>query len=146
MNKWWFLLPCLLLILCQSSSAEGGNITLTVNISGGTPNTGTAILSLFTTPENYLRQPIQKALKPIGENGDAVIKIHSLKRGTYAISVIYDEDNNGKLNTGFLGIPTERVGFSNNAESTFGPPSFDKTAFVLTDSSEHNIQLEQAKD
>ena len=146
MNKCWLLIQCMLLIVYHASSAEGGNITLTVNITGGTPNTGTAILSLFASAENFLKQPIQKASKPIGKHGKAVFIIHSLERGTYAISVVYDQDNNGKLNTGFLGIPTERVGFSNNAMSIFGPPSFDKAAFEVNDSSELNIQLKQARE
>ncbi len=49
--------------------------------------------------------------------------------GTYAISVWHDIDDNGTLDTNFLGIPKEPVGASNNATGRFGPPKFEKAAF-----------------
>lgn len=48
-----------------------------------------------------------------------------LEAGTYAFVAFADENSNGKLDTNFIGIPTERYGFSNNAMGLMGPPSFD---------------------
>ena len=36
------------------------------------------------------------------------------------------------LDTGFLGIPTEDYGFSNDAKGTFGPASFDDSKFEMS--------------
>lgn len=66
--------------------------------------------------------------------------------GTYAVSVIYDEDGNGELNTGLLGIPTEPVGFSNNAAGLFGPPDFAEAAIVLTAPRTIEIRLAHVRD
>ncbi len=51
--------------------------------------------------------------------------------GRYSIKAFHDENNNSKLDTNFLGMPTERYGFSNNARGRFGPPSFAEAAVTL---------------
>jgi uncharacterized protein (DUF2141 family) len=48
----------------------------------------------------------------------------SIPPGTYALAVIHDENRNGKLDTNWLGIPTEGYGFSNEAKALLGAPSF----------------------
>jgi uncharacterized protein (DUF2141 family) len=50
-------------------------------------------------------------------------------QNTYALAVIHDEDSNGKLNTNWLGIPTEGYGFSNDARALLGPPTFSAASF-----------------
>ena len=62
------------------------------------------------------------------------------------MSVIYDKDLNGKLNTGLLGIPTELVGMSNNAKGTLGPLSFKEASFPLSRPLDVDIVLGKAKD
>ena len=49
--------------------------------------------------------------------------------GTYAMAVVHDENMNGKLDTGLLGIPTEGYGFSNDAKALFSAPSFADASF-----------------
>jgi uncharacterized protein (DUF2141 family) len=51
--------------------------------------------------------------------------------GTYAVSVLHDENGNGKMDKGFLGIPKEGFGVSNNPEIKMGPPSFAESRFEL---------------
>ena len=43
--------------------------------------------------------------------------------GRYAISLIHDENGNGKLDKRLM-IPREGFGFSRNPKITFGPPKF----------------------
>lgn len=136
-----FILFCI-----QLSDADRGGLTLTARVSGGTPNKGQVIISLFTSPANYLKAPVIKKVKPMNGNGEASVLFDRLVPATYSISVIYDEDDDGELDTGFLGIPTELVGFSNNAKGRFGPPSFEKTAFKLAASKTVHIVLDNAKD
>jgi uncharacterized protein (DUF2141 family) len=47
-----------------------------------------------------------------------------LPPGRYALSVFHDRNSNRKLDTNFLGIPTESSGSSNDAPARFGPPKF----------------------
>ncbi len=49
-----------------------------------------------------------------------------------AISVLHDEDNDGKMKTNFIGIPKEGWAVSNNAKSQkFGPPLFEDSKFEI---------------
>jgi uncharacterized protein (DUF2141 family) len=64
-------------------------------------------------------------------NNEVVLKIDSLKYGTYAIKVFHDENGNEEIDTNFLGIPTEDYGYSNNASGWFGPPSWESAMFIL---------------
>ena len=51
--------------------------------------------------------------------------------GEYAIKVYHDEDNDGELDTNFLGIPSEDYGFSNNASGSFGPADYEDAKFIF---------------
>lgn len=58
------------------------------------------------------------------------------KAGDYAIAVYHDIDANRRLNRAPLGYPTEPYGFSADARSTFGPPSYDAAAVAVDESGE----------
>ena len=126
--------------------AETDAVSLTIHISGAKPKVGQALCALFSSPETYLKQPLATLAKSIDDAGEVVCQFSSLKTGTYAASVIYDEDLNGELNTGLFGIPTEFVGMSNNAKGLFGPPSFEQTSFSLSTSTSISIVLGNAKE
>jgi len=49
--------------------------------------------------------------------------------GTYAITVIHDENTDGKLDTNWLGIPKEGYGFSNDVKALLGAPPFSAASF-----------------
>lgn len=53
--------------------------------------------------------------------------------GEYGVTVYYDENSNGKLDTGMFGIPKEAVGTSNNPKSRMGPPLYNEAKFVLAE-------------
>lgn len=56
----------------------------------------------------------------------------SVPEGRYAISLVHDENGNGKLDTALM-IPREGFGFSRDAPVRMGPPRFDKAAFDVGD-------------
>lgn len=58
-----------------------------------------------------------------------------LQPGKYAVAVFHDENENGKLDTNILGIPSEGIGFSRNAHGNFGPPGFYDAAVEITSDS-----------
>lgn len=60
------------------------------------------------------------------------------------MSVFYDEDNDGELDTGLFRIPKEPVGSSNNARSKFGPPEWKDTHFDLENDMHVTIQVADA--
>ena len=54
-----------------------------------------------------------------------------LSPGDYALSVVHDENGNGKFDTTFLGLPKEGFAFSNDAQPGLASPSFQAAAFEV---------------
>lgn len=63
------------------------------------------------------------------KDGHAVCVFDHVKPGDYAVVAMHDENDNGKMDYNFLGIPTEGYGFSSGATATFGAPSFEAAKF-----------------
>ena len=55
----------------------------------------------------------------------------NMPAGTYAAAVIHDENSNGKLDTNFIGVPTEGYGISQNHTHALRRPSWDESKFVV---------------
>ena len=56
------------------------------------------------------------------------IRLPAIEPGSYALSVIHDENDNQRLDT-VLGIPKEGFGFSRNPAIGFGAPAFAQVRF-----------------
>ena len=65
----------------------------------------------------------------------------SLKKGVYAIKVLVDNNDNGKIDVNFFGIPKEQFGFSNNVLGILGVPKFEKASFKLNSNKKIEIKL-----
>lgn len=77
------------------------------------------------------------AFRQSGPARDASLDLKGIPPGAYALSIMHDENGNGRLDT-FAGIPKEGFGFSRNPAIRFGPPNF--AAVVFTVSGGHNRQ------
>lgn len=65
------------------------------------------------------------------ENGASTVTFENIPAGKYAINILHDEDNNGKIKKGLL-LPIEGIGFSNFESIGFlNRPTFTKAAFDL---------------
>lgn len=53
-----------------------------------------------------------------------------LPAGTYAVSLIHDENGNGRMDMALV-MPREGFGFSRNPRIGMGPPRFDSAAFAV---------------
>jgi uncharacterized protein (DUF2141 family) len=60
-----------------------------------------------------------------------LVVVPDVPPGTYAAQAFHDENNNSVIDRNIFGIPTEGLGFSNNAKMFFGPPRFDAAAFAV---------------
>jgi len=121
------------LLYTLETLGQSNPTNLQVSISGASSDVGSIRILVFSKPSGFPDQ-VKQAVRSISlpsKNGKASFKLTDLPTGTYAIGVIHDQDNNGKLSTNAVGYPTEKFGFSNNPKVYFGPPSFEKAAFVL---------------
>jgi uncharacterized protein (DUF2141 family) len=65
----------------------------------------------------------------------------TLPDGEYAFRVMHDLNDNGELDSNFVGMPTEPWAFSNNAVGKFGPPQWSDVRFELRDDLTQTIDL-----
>ena len=122
--------------------ADDTALGIQLTVSGAEPGKGQLLVSLFDSPASFLVLPILEATVAVDDEGNASVSFDGLQSGNYAIAVIYDENQNGKLDTGLFRIPKEKVGFSNNAKGRFGPAKWKDARFLLTDSNaDVRIQL-----
>jgi uncharacterized protein (DUF2141 family) len=89
---------------------------------------GVLMVGLFTSEKTFTKDAWKGEVSRANA-GTVTVIFKDVPAGKYAISVFHDANENGKLDTNFMGIPREGFGFSNDAMGTFGPPSFDKAKF-----------------
>lgn len=63
-----------------------------------------------------------------------------LPHGTFAVSVLHDENGNGKMDKNFVGMPKEGYSASNNPKKKRRAPTFDEAKFSLT-SAEQTVEI-----
>jgi uncharacterized protein (DUF2141 family) len=104
---------------------------IVVKIAGLRNDKGQVLCALFSSAADFPKNPAKAAAltKSSISNRQAVCQFGGVAPGTYAVSVVHDENSNGKLDTNFIGIPKEGVGASRNAPGHFGPPKFAAAAF-----------------
>jgi uncharacterized protein (DUF2141 family) len=123
------LLPPLLPLLLAAASAQAATVDVHVtNVAGGKGSLKVAVCDR----ERFLKQCAYTASMPARE-GENVIAVPGVPKGTWAVLVYQDENGNGELDRNFIGIPKENYGFSRDAASKFGPPGFDEAAIEVGD-------------
>jgi uncharacterized protein (DUF2141 family) len=75
---------------------------------------------------NAFRTQVLKA-----ERDSLTLSFTDLPAGKYAVAAFVDSNGNHKLDSNFLGIPTEPYGFSRDARNPFKSPSFEEAAFEV---------------
>jgi uncharacterized protein (DUF2141 family) len=61
--------------------------------------------------------------------GVTTVIVKDLPPGTYAVQAYQDRNDNHSVDRNFLGLPTEGVGFSNDAPIGLHPPDFNSASF-----------------
>lgn len=135
-----FFISAIILSTIFTSNAQENSYTLTVNISGLNSDDGTIMIGLYTSKENFLKKRFRGVVTTI-KNKKSVAVFKDIPKGEYAVSFVHDENNNKKMDTNFLGIPTEDYGCSNNATGFMGPPKYNDAKFQLSENKEINIEI-----
>jgi uncharacterized protein (DUF2141 family) len=130
----------LALVAAHARAAE-----LRITVHGIRSLSGTVLVGLYDSAssfdravarasnEGFLNDPARVGGTALRANPDATASavFTGLRQGTYAVILFHDENENGRLDTNFWGVPIEPYGFSNDAQGSLGPPSFEKAAFTL---------------
>lgn len=124
----------LVVIAVPAAVADELTGILTVEISGLKDATGNVYIAVYDSDSTWLsEETFTNAKVAIAEalDGDLVRTELQLPLGTYALTVFHDTDNDGELDTNFIGIPKEPIAMSNNAVAKFGPPKYEDAVFTL---------------
>ena len=122
----------LLLMIGSTSIFSQADHTLYIEFEGLKVEKGKLFIALYDNENDFLKKEIKGSIVDI-KNGKAQGIFKQLKKGTYAISSFYDKNDNGKMDTNFLGIPKEPNACSNNAKGSFGPPKFKDAKFTIVE-------------
>ena len=121
------LLLLLFLILPSATLLAHG----TIIIKGVEHNDGYIDVKIYTDKESFLDEELAaESVRKKATKGETIIPLTKLHEGTIAVVVYHDEDNDGKLKTGFFWRPKEGFAFSNNYMPK-GPPKFKKASINL---------------
>ena len=138
--KWLLLL--ILGVFFPVNAADKAD--LEVEVSGLAPGEGQLIVSLFDEKKAWLKESREVLREKVGDGESLIVVFPGLDEGQYAVSVVYDQDGDGKMATGMFGIPKEPVGFSNNVRGKFGPAKWKQTHFYLDGDMRISIQVMDA--
>lgn len=83
--------------------------------------------------ETFLQDSCPYEVMAASRVGVTTIVFADVPRGTYAAQVFQDEHDDGIVHRTFLGVPTEGIGFSNDAPLHFRGPKFNEAAFTVSD-------------
>jgi uncharacterized protein (DUF2141 family) len=131
------------LALPLTAFAQNKNKIL-VNVSAIRNADGVIRASLYSSKKGFPSKPEKAYMitsSTITKN-EAVLIFENVPSGKYAVSVVHDENNNGKIDKTWAGMPKEGVGSSNNPKTMSGPPSFKSSSFeVFSTSVTLNINI-----
>ncbi|MEP1095220.1 MAG: DUF2141 domain-containing protein [Cyclobacteriaceae bacterium] len=134
------ILTLIVLAVTSNLLAQENSFDLVIKVENITSQEGKVRIALYDSEDNFLDESIKSGVVEASQ-GSVLYKFTNLSSGTYAISLFHDEDGDGKLNSNFMGIPSEPYAFSNNAKGMFGPPDFDECKFEMTGTKEITIDL-----
>ena len=127
------LLLLLIQIVCGLSLIAQEAVTeskLTVEITNVTSKEGQIILAIYNSSENYDKRIAFQEVK-VKPEIDTVIFETNVPDGEYLVMLVHDINNNGKLDTTFIGMPKEPVGLS-NYDGKGIPGKFKKHKFLVS--------------
>ena len=123
----WLLLLSSCISLVDATAAD-----LTVIVRGVPSARGHVLCAVYPDAQHFLKQTADsERMRVAAKRGDVQFVFHGLAPGRYAVTAFHDANDNGRVDLNSNGVPTELVGFSNDARGIGGPPSFQQASFEL---------------
>jgi len=116
---------------------------LEVHVAGVESSAGVIQVALFNSDSGFLKSDGAYRLSSVkAQTGTTRVVMENLPAGPYALAVFHDLNSNEKLDTNWIGIPKEPMGFSNSRVKAFGPPGFEECRLELAKDMAITVQLE----
>jgi len=121
-------------ILSSYHNPKEETFSLTVEVTGLRNSKGSVLFALYNREDAFPDEYYKKYLKKITGsvvNGTSSAIFKDLPVGKYAVSILHDEDGDGKIKKGLI-LPKEGIGFSNyQSIGLSNRPSFAKASFAI---------------
>lgn len=105
---------------------------LTVRLSGLKTLKGVVSAALFDEAGYKAKDGVPNAAQNIPVTSEALsFTFDDVAAGEYGLKLYHDVNENGKLDTNFIGIPTEPYAFSNSALNPFGEAKWKNAKFTV---------------
>jgi uncharacterized protein (DUF2141 family) len=114
----------------SAPAASGAPARVEVSVGKFRSTSGVLACRLYASGEGFPMDPqggVEQRV-PVREQA-ASCSFEGVAPGTYAVAVVHDENDNGKLDTNFFGAPTEGYGVSNNHTYAFSAPEWEESKF-----------------
>jgi uncharacterized protein (DUF2141 family) len=130
-----FLVAALVLAVGLPGPAAA-DTAVSVVVTNVVKQDGVLLAGAYDSPETWLGATTvaSKDIPVAGNVRDGAVAFRILlPPGRYALSVLQDLNGNRKLDTNFMGIPTEPSGSSNDAPARWSAPKFRDAVFTVGD-------------
>ena len=118
-------------------------IRFALGITGINVNQGQVYVKLYSNDRDY-KNDIPCAAYVLESTSESIVHSFDIAEGEYVILLFQDINNNGKLDTNFLGMPREPVGLSNHSGGI--PGGFNKLKIPINNNSNRlTINLRKIK-
>lgn len=124
-----YLILLFLILITHLLSAQ----TLDIQIKNIRNHNGQLCIAIFANQDGFNTEKTLfdiKCSKKAVVNGELHVEL-PFKPGKFAVSVMDDEDQTGRMEYGFLGIPKKGCGFSNYYLKGLRKPTFEDFCFTL---------------
>jgi uncharacterized protein (DUF2141 family) len=120
-------------LLAPSPGRTDEGRTITVNVSSFRNEKGALGCRLYAGPNGFPKKLTHVAQQTVAIHGtSATCRFTGIAPGIYAIAVVHDENANGRVDTNFVGVPTEGYGVSNNRTYALSWPKWEQSKFQVT--------------
>lgn len=132
------------LLLSSFSNNNADNFNLTVEIENLRNSKGVVQISLYNKdgpiPDEHYKNYFKMEKVNI-TNGKAEYTFSHLPKGNYAVNILHDENNNGKIDKGLI-LPKEGIGFSNfTSIGLTNRPNFKKASFEFNQNKTIKVKM-----
>lgn len=136
-------LACAALVVAVGAGAavaQSRGAALEVRTPGLTAE-GSVVVAVFDKEADWKSRDRPVRTQRVAAGPDSRLRIEGLAPGRYGLMVFHDKNNDGRLNTWPIGMPSEPYGFSNNARGRFGLASWQAASFEVRGDSVQTLRL-----
>lgn len=143
LNK--LVLVCILFLTLSSfNNPKTETYSLKVEVKNLQNSKGVVQFALYNKDGSIPDENFEKYYKILkGEivNGSSTITFKNIPSGKYAVNILHDENENGKIDKGFM-LPIEGIGFSNfQSIGLSNRPNFEKASFEVKENKIISVKI-----